>query len=464
MTLVWVWAGVWAGGLIHPTQAAMTQVLPQGRYKLGVIFARTGEIRDTYDDDGNPVSLVAPYQLELSSRNFRRAEPRVSELVNFLNNLPYQYDAGNRGTDNGIRSTTPGSGLPSLGDALSRGSLGVDAYGQREQWVFQFRRGITERFSLGIFVQVIQQSLTLKTQIGGINTANDIYQYFSGIGGTGQLGQFADGLGLLAQINTGTFQSVLESKGYDRFSDRLETGLGDLIIGGRYQWNNRRLAPGHFMAAFEGRLMLPTGKLARPSQLTGLDFGSGAVSVMAGHNVSLRLDGRWQDHATSWLPLVGKSAHNILERIEVYHNISITQNFPYERIRRIRANEGDFLPDASTEEAVTVALGNSWSNTVGASYQINPTLSFTAQLDWMFRNKDQILTAGPDTSRAEYLAQGTDGDLKTLQLQIAASSIGSFMRGGWPIPGELSFTWSQPLAGRNQILAPYGLAELALYF
>ncbi len=440
--------------MISNSQAANTLTLPQGRHKLGVIYARTGEIREAFGADGERVSLVAPYQLELSSRNFSRAEPRVSELVNFLNNLGYRYDVDGRETDNGIRDGSTDDSLPLLGDALSRGSLGVDAWAEREQWVFMLQRGFTERLSAGLALPVIHQSFRIRSQIGGVNTANDIYQYFTGVGG-GALQDFNDALGLLAQINSSTFQNVLASKGYQPLEDSDESGIGDLIIGGRYRWKELDLATGsrlagRWLGALEGRVTLPTGRLASPDELAGLDFGTGAVSFMVGHNSSYRVE--------------GKDTPKLLRRLALFHNISTQRNLPYQRTRRVRTSPGDFLPDESTKQPVTIALGSSWLQNFGVDYTINPTLTFSAQFDWLIRNSDLLLTAEPDTSRADYLATGTAGNLRSLQLKLNASSIGSFLRGGMPLPGELSVTWNQPLAGRNQILTPYVLGELALYF
>jgi hypothetical protein len=279
-----------------------------------------------------------------------------------------------------------------------------------------------------------------------VNTANDIYQYFSGIG-SGALADFNEALELLSQVNTSTFQDVLKSRGYTPLQDRDQSGIGDLIIGGRYRWSE---LGGRFTGALEGRTTLPTGRLASPDELAGLDFGSGAVSFLIGHNSSYRFD--------------GPEAPRPLQRITLFHNISFTQNLPYQRTRRIRSGPGDFLPNEDTKQPVTIALGSSWLQNFGFDFVVNPTLTFSAQLDWLIRNPNVFLTAEPDTSRADYLAAGSEGNLRSLQLRLNASSIGSFLRGGMPIPGDLSLTWNQPLAGRNQILTPFGLAELALYF
>jgi hypothetical protein len=356
-------------------------------------------------------------------------------------------------------------GASPLGDALTRGSLGLDAYAERQQWVFKLQRGITDNLSLGVAVQVIRQSIHFNYQIGGVNTAADIYSAL-GTGGTigGSLGTFDSGLQLLSKLNSSDFQSILASKGYEPLGDSEKSGLGDLILGSRYKWKDQEVGPGKWMGSLEARLTLPTGGLSKPSQLVGTDFGSGAVSLMIGHNSSLNLNGKWGQRATQSIPYFGDSIDHFLDRLEIFHNIAFTQNFPYERVRRIRTSPGDFLPDSSTEEPVTIALGNSWMQSFGVSYTINPSLIFTAQLDWMFRNKDKILTAGPDTTRANYLADGTDGELKTLQLTLNPTTVTSFFRGGFPVPADLFLTYSQPLSGKNQLLTPYGLAELALYF
>ena len=63
--------------------------------------------------------------------------------------------------------------------------------------------------------------------------------------------------------------------GYKRFKTWSEKGIGDLEVGGRYQYFNNDT----WRLAFTGGVRLPTGKMDDPDNLVDLDFGSGAYAL-----------------------------------------------------------------------------------------------------------------------------------------------------------------------------------------
>jgi len=383
---------------------------------------------------------MSPYQLELSGQNFRRAEPQLSQLVQWLNNQSnYRYDVTSTSNHGVVLSND--EQLPLLGDALSRGSLGIDAEARRSAWVFSFQHGITPRWSAAIAVPVIRQSVRFRPEIGGRNTALDIYEGFAA-GNAGGVQNLVDGLQLLSSINTETFQQILEARGYERFGDYEGSGMGDLILGSRYLYSENSTRHGALLTSVQAQVTAPTGRLARANRLTEMDFGTGAWTAQLIH--------------------VTNAA--VLERVILSHQLAYTAKLPFSRMRRVPRQAGDFLPDASTEEPVLSRLGDQWMTSAGALFRINPTVTLESQVFWAWKARDRFSGALQSAASYESLGEGTASRSCYAQFSLAASSVSAFLRDHFAVPGDATFTWNQPISGRNQILAPYGMAELALYF
>ncbi|NDD90685.1 hypothetical protein EBZ37_01150 [bacterium] len=420
--------------------AAEARVLPQGRSRLALIQGQTAAITETTTNDGERVSIMSPYQLELSGQNFRRADPRVSDLVQWLNNQSnYRYDISDNSNHGVVFSNN--SALPLLGDALSRGSLGIDAEVHRTQYVVAYQYGVTSRWSAGFAIPIVKHSVHFRHAINGRNTARDIYQGFAA-GNAGSAQQLVDGLSLLSQIDTETFQGVLQTRGYQRFEDYEGSGLGDTILGSRYLYLERSTKFGLLMNAFQSQITVPTGGLASPDNLTELDFGAGAWTAQLIHTTTFTLNSRYT----------------------LSHQLGYTAKLPFSRLRRVPSQPGDFLPGPANEESVQIKLGNQWMTSAGFKAQLNPTVSLDSQIFWEWKARDSMSGSRQPTASYEAMSYGTDSASCYAQFSVIASSISAFLKNRFALPGDLTLTWSQPINGRNQILTPYGIAELALYF
>jgi hypothetical protein len=383
---------------------------------------------------------MSPYQLELSGQNFRRAEPQLSQLVQWLNNQPnYRYDIASTSNHGVVLSNDPG--LPLLGDALSRGSLGIDAEARRSAWVFSFQHGITPRWSAGMAIPIFRQSVRFRPEIGGRNTALDIYEGFAA-GNSGGVQNLVDGLQLLGTINTETFQQILEARGYERFGDYEGSGVGDLILGSRYLYSDRATRLGPLLGSIQAQITVPTGRLASAARLTEMDFGTGAWTGQLIH-------------------ITNAVVH---DRVTLSHQLAYTLKLPFSRVRRVPRQPGDFLPDASTEEPVRSRLGDQWMTSAGALVRLNPTLTMETQVFWEWKALDRFSGSLQPAASYESLGYGTASRSCYAQVSLVASSVSAFLRDHFAVPGDATLTWSQPISGRNQIHTPYGMAELALYF
>ncbi|MBU6375315.1 MAG: hypothetical protein KGQ59_04925 [Bdellovibrionales bacterium] len=440
--LVLLVLGTLSEGLSSRALAAEARVLPQGRSRLALIQGRTATITDTTTSDGERVSIMSPFQLELSGQNFRRADPRVSDLVQWLNNQNnYRYNVLDTTAYGVVLSND--SNLPRLGDALSRGSLGLDAEVNRSQYVVAYQYGFTPRLSAGFAVPIIKQSVRFRHSINGRNTARDIYEGFArGAASMGATAQLVSGLQLLSQIDTETFQTVLASRGYKRFEDFEASGLGDGILGSRYLYLEQNNRLGLFMNAFQTQVTVPIGRLASPDNLTELDFGTGA----------------WTGQ------LIHTSTYTFKGRYSLSHQLGYTAKLPFSRLRRVPSQPGDFLPGPANEESVRIKLGDQWMTSAGMKAQLNPTVSLDSQIFWEWKGRDTISGSKQAASVYDYMSEGTESMNCYAQFSVVASSISAFLRNRFLIPGDLTLTWSQPISGRNQIVTPYGIAELALYF
>ncbi len=422
------------------------QVLPQSRSKMSVIYGSTAGITNLFNENGDSEPIAAPFNLSLNSESFRKLDSRVGDLVNWLNNnSSYRYDETQRETSNRGVVLSDNSQLPLLGDALSRGNLGVEVEAHRSQYYLMYGRGLSEKISLAVVLPMIKQTVDIRHSLTGNNTARDIYDGFAA-SNVGAMTELVDTLKLLSSINTEDFQKLLESKGYSRISNRNESAPGDLQIGTRFGYfPKRKIEAGFFSgdvgAAFQNTVTIPTGKLQPTSELTGIDFGQGAWDTTL-------------SHATHYSP---RRSFTLL------HGIQYTYRLPSSRLKRVRSHAGDFIPDASSEENLTMNLGDKFATTLGARYRFNEVVSLDYSYEWAFKGKD-VYTGSRSDSDYSYLSDGTDQRTEILTVMATFSTVPLFLSGRFAAPGDFILSWNQPIRGKNSMIAPFGTAELALYF
>ena len=427
---------------ILPAHAEDARVLPAGRSRFSATYGRTNSISDAFNSSGQRETILSRYgadRLDLSSENLKTLDSRVKELITALNGMGH-YNAAQRG--NHYYGLTKDPSDPLLGDALSLGTITASGEAERSMAVFSYQHGLTDQLSVGFMIPIVHNKVTVHSNFGGDRTVDDVYKIVQSNDVTFQDHQRA--LDLLRTINTETLQQILEARGYERFENYEGGGLGDVVVGGRFNYLNRRMGSGEWVNSFQSFLTLPTGTTRPPSALTRLGTGSGTVDLGTAHIMN----------------------YSPVRFFTLSNGLYYTYRFANHSPTRVRSDPSDILPDASSEELLSQKLANKYWTNLGAKFRLLDFLSFETSYEWFWKGRDQYQGSRTDRDYT-YLSETSDSSpsySETLQMGVSLSSIPAFLRSEFPAPADISVNFYLPCRGKNAIITPYGTAELALYF
>ncbi len=433
-----------AAGISARARAEDARVLPQGRSRFSMIYGQTSQISQQYDNNGTATSLTAQYNFEvnaalISSANLNNAGDMVKSLktlVDSLNATGKHYNIDDRSS--AYHGITTDAKYPLLGDALSLGFLNTAADVHQEQYNFTYFYGLTDKLTIGISMPYIKRQIIPIHSMTGVNTANDIYY---GVAGNPQLAKLANGLNQVKAINDETFQSLLQSQGYDRVDDYQGNGIGDVVMGARYNYLNKHTRAGDIVSSFQAGVTVPSGRLKDPANVLEQDFGSGAWQLGAGQIFN----------------------YTPISLITLSNGWHYTYKFANSRVMRIRADAGDMIPDLSDQMTVQEWQGDEISTSLGAKINLSKAINIDNAMSWWYKRPDRF--NGPDPNRDySYETDGTEEYLETFSATLNISMIPAFMKYDFPVPIEASVSVAFPITGKNAVIAPYGAAELAVYF
>jgi hypothetical protein len=417
------------------------RVLPQGRFRLSYSYARSGDISSKYNSSGSVESLLAPYQLQLDSTNLRTFDSNLSTLIDLLNATGLRFDETKK--NEFTRGLTIDPSKPLIGDALERGSLSIDGEGIRTQQMLSLQYGLTDRIAVGLLVPVVRTQVSIRAGLSGNNTAKDIYQSFIA-SDPNLLGSFNEvplALSLIGDSDTDTLQDLLAARGYERVENTDETGIGDVGVGGRWNWwNETGTRTGDWIGSLQLSTTAPTGRLSQPSEITRFDIGQGTWELQAAQVFNY----------TPWrLLTLTASAH-------------YSYRLPAERIKRVRNTPDDLIPDASTEELVEMRLGEKFWGILGARLQFTQAFSVDCGIEAYWRGQDRY--QGNRAKDYTYLSNDTESYTETLQVGASLSTIPAFLSSSFPIPLDASLNYYWVPRGTNTLQTDFATAEVAMYF
>ena len=430
-----------SAGVVTDARAEDARVLPAGRSRLTYDYAQTSTISQQYDGGGNPIPISAPYNsIELSSSRIASAQAGAQVLINELNTRwpELHYDSNQQNNGYGGIVKDPSSSLPRLGDALSRGFLGVGASATSTQQNVSVMHGFTDRFSGGIFVPVKHFSVTVDHSFFGNNSAAAMYKFLKSYDAADFAG-IQKGLNDVQNIDDRTLQGLLSQSGYNSFSDYDGSGIGDVVLGGRYMYYSERTRPGEWINSVQAGFTAPTGKLHDPANITEQDFGNGCWSLGLAHISNFS--------PNSWLTF-SNGTH-------------FGYNLPATRQMRIRPAP-DTIPDASDQQDVGFHLGNDYSTNFGADFKVTQAITLSSSYKFAWHSVDYY--QGDRPVDYTYESDNTFTYLETLNLGAGISGLPAFLKGDLPAPIDASLNFYLPTRGKNTIIAPYAVAEVAVYF
>ena len=426
----------------QPIRAAEDgRVLPKGRFRLSYNYARSGDISSKYNASGTVESLLAPYQLQLDSTNLRTFDSNLSTLIDLLNATGLHFDESKK--NELTRGLTIDPSKPLIGDALERGALSIDGEGVRTQQMLSLQYGLTDRIAVGLLVPVVRTQVRIRAGLSGNNTAKEIYQSFIA-SDPNLLGSFNEvplALSLIGESDTDTLQDLLGARGYERVENTDETGIGDVGFGGRWNWwNESGTRTGDWLGSLQLSTTAPTGRLAKPSEITRFDIGQGTWELQAAQVFNY----------TPWrLLTLTASAH-------------YSYRLPAQRVKRVRNTPDDLIPDASTEELVDMQLGDKFWGVLGARLQFTQAFSVDCGIEAYWKGMDRY--QGQLDKDYTYLSTDTESYTETLQVGASLSTIPAFLASSFPLPLDASINYYWVPRGTNTLQTSFATAEVAMYF
>ncbi len=426
---------------VSEAHAVDARTLPKGRSRFSFLYARTDGITQKFNDQGIAENITKPYNLNLDAATIGTVTPELSKLVKLLNDTGLRYDASLSGTQAGpVTATDPTK--PLLGDALSKGDLNVDVEATQSQSVFQYMHGITDRLSVGFMIPIVSNRVRAGADISKTNnTIQDYKNFFQGANSAGYK-DVIEGLQYLNDANLETLQSLaLESNGYQRFGSSEQSGVGDINFGGRY--NYLKTPKETWINSFQLGFSAPTGKTHAPGAITEVDNGSGVWDIASAHIMNFTPGGT----RSPWM---------------LSNGLYYTHRLPGSKIMRVRNSPSDVIPNASTEEPISLHYASKiWTN-FAARYSINNVMSFETTYEFYYHGEDRY--QGSRNKDYGYLSDQTELYLETLSFTWAISLIDGYTLKQFPVPLDFSLSYFQPMAGKNAVIVPFVTAELAMYF
>jgi hypothetical protein len=429
----------------NPSLAEDARTLPAGRSRFSFMYAKSGGIKQQFNGDGVAEDITKPYNMNLDSgaiNTFAKSMgPDFANLVSLLNDTGLRYDAAKSGSASGGITATDSS-KPLLGDALTKGFLGVDVEAVQSQSVFQYMTGVTDRLSVGFMIPIVTTQVRASASLSKINnTITDYKTAFSGMGAG--FAPIVNGLNTLDSANIETLQQyALEANGYKRFGSSETSGIGDIGFGGRYNYLKTKRE--FWINSFQLGVTAPTGRTRPAAAITEVDMGTGNWDASLAHVTNYTPGGT----RSPWM---------------FSHGLHYTYRLPGKRVMRVRNSPDDMIPNASSEEEVQTHFADKiWTN-LGARYTLNSTISFETNYEWYYHARDKY-SGSNEAKDYDYLGDATEKYLETLNLGFTISMIDGYSNRQFPLPIDFSVNYYRPTRGKNALVAPFVAAELAMYF
>jgi len=381
-------------GSVHNSYADSAEVLPKGISRGDVEYSYYFPIDEKFDPDGNVEDIAKDYNTGMSSNLF----PALKQL-----------EAGFGMPD----------GSASLGDSV------VDFKYDVNEVNLKFFYGLTDKLSIGTKIPYIWQKNKVSAEVNTLNATIGINPYF---GQTGdpfgvpliptQLGGIKnDGLATELVQNT-----LVQDYGYKRIASWSDHGIGDIEVGGRYQY----LQTDNWRLAFTGAVRLPTGKVDDPDDLVDLGFGSGAWALLFRSN---------NDYT---------GFENIILNASLEYDLVLPDN------EMLRVPDDVNNPITSNKEDVSRDLGDIYKLKLSGAYALPKGFGIYVFYSYAFQSKDSV--SGDQGFAYESLEDETDWTYQEYKIALSYSTVPLFQEKKFPLPLVFSVEFEDVFAGTNNFL------------
>ena len=398
IVIAWCFCFLFLLGTTRLSYGDSAEVLPKGVFRGDVEYSYYLPIDEKFDPDGNEEGLADDYNTNLNSSVF----PDLS-LVEAGFGMP--------------------AGSASLGDSV------VDFEYKIDEVDLKFYYGITEKLSIG-------------TKIPYYWIKNDVNARLDNTNATVGKNPFVPGgVAPLSVPGTESFttedvQNLLsQGFGYKPVETWSNNGIGDIEVGGRYQY----LKTEKWRLAFTGGVRLPTGEVDDPDSLVDVAFGSGAWALLFRSN---------NDYT---------GIKNVILNATLEYDLVLPDH------ETVRVPDDVERPLTANKENVDRDLGDIFRLKLSGDYMFNEGFGFYLFYAYGFQLKDNV--SGNQGFNYNSLEEETDWTAHEYKIGLKYSTIPLFQKKKFPLPLLASIEFEDVFAGTNNFLKQQLFTfKLAVFF
>ena len=397
------------------------RVLPKGIRRFRVVGVMTGEVKDTFNENGDLQGLsyslnrsVSLSDMRSSASSEKRAQ--IDQMVGALNGL----QAG-------------------LGDQLlsSGGNLFSDITMKQQVYMPAFEYGVSDKLSLGIRIPIVKRSARISFNAAQGDTARRIKEQVGNLNPA-----LSSGLEALAGFNTSFYEDqMFISKGYEAPRDFNKTQLGDLEFGGKLNFHKGEYTHSTVQLGF----CAPTG--AKANMRNPFDKGNSKETWgMAGQFFQ-------EVNPTKALTLGGAAKLSVFLPDTRERAVPLSANDPLPSLK----------PEAGQVQQVRRQRGSQIDTEVSADLKLFGD-AFEVWGAYQYAQKSADSYSGPGNLHYESLGKNSEWNATTGEAGIGYSTIPAFRKKAFKLPLEVTLLYSKTLTGKNTPLSDYARMDLMVYF
>jgi len=382
------------------------KVLPKGARRLAITTIHT-DFNSQNDSQGNEKSAGSPLEKTVSYNDFidQRSGVDKAQLKALL-------------LANG---TAEGTVV---------GRFEADVEGQVNVFAPSFGYGLSDKWSIGFAIPIYQARTDAAVSFHP-NEEADRFIASLAASGSGLASKVDEAVATINNVSE-MLDQKLEANGYDRLGEWEQTGLGDIIVKGKYQG----LKTSRQRALVEVGFVAPTGETDDPDVLTDVAFGDG-----------------------SWDLVVGGSYDYSFPNTPLFLNGYSRYTAQLPANRRVRMKTDD-EPIVSETENVRYDLGDKFD--AGTSLQVDSQLGLNAGIgyNYFYKAEDKYF-AGDSSGPYE---QDTMQMQHSGELSLGYSSVPAFYRKQSAVPYTGSLSYQRQYHALNLPNADRIQFDFKLYF
>lgn len=396
-------------------------MLPKGVRRFRVVGVVTGDVKDTFNENGDLQGLSHSLNRSVSLSDLRNnadSEKRaqIDQLVTTLNGL--QAGLGNQL-------------LASGGNLFSEVSM------RQQIYMPAFEYGLSDNISLGVRIPIVKRS----ARVSFSATQSDLARQIKG-----QVGNLnpalTSGLESLAGFDTGFYEAKLfTDKGYEAPRDFDKTQLGDLELGGKLNFHKDEYRASTIQLGF----CAPTG--AKTNMRNPFDKGNSRETW--------GMAGQFFQEFYPIKPLtLGAAA-----KLSVF--------LPDAKERAVPKDANDSLPSLRPQDGQVQQVRRQRGSQVDAEVSSELKLFGDAVAVWgayQYAQKAADKFSGSGNLYYDGLGKNSEWNATTGEAGVGYSTIPAFRKKQFKVPLEVTLLYSKTLGGKNTPLSSYARMDLMVYF